>query len=237
MCDDDPADRKRYADYIEKLSQKYNIPIKLTSYQKGEALLFDVNDPKVAIDILFMDINMPDENGISVTKKIRQMKEDGFSGEIIFLTFDEKYAFEAFDVEAFHYIVKNKTSLEKFEEILLAAVLKTQEKNRKQLLLKGIGEYRRIDIDSIQYFEIYKRIVTVYYGNPTQTFEFYSTMEKIEEALLAFRFLRVHRSYLVNTDYIEIICRQEMTLRNQESIPIGRSYYDKVKKVCEALKQ
>ena len=89
------------------------------------------------------------------------------------------------------------------------------------------GESRRIDICSIYYFEIKKRIITVHYGGGEQ-FRFYSTMARVEEQLQGKGFLRVHQAYLIAEKFICERTKKTAVLTNQSVIPVGRSYQGKV---------
>ena len=134
----------------------------------------------------------------------------------------------AFDVQAFHYIVKGITSTEKTNAILTNALNKAVEKEQEFILLKGIGEYRNIPIQSIYYFEVFQRIITVHYDNNEQ-FEFYSSIGKLEITVLPKGFLRIHRSYIVSVSQIKTFNSTSLTLMNGKELPVGRKYLPNLK--------
>ena len=100
------------------------------------------------------------------------------------------------------------------------------------MLFTGIGEYRNIAINDIKYFEVRGKIITVYYGS--KSFEFISTIGKLENLLFAKGFLRVHRSFLVSLQHIKNFTYEEITLIDNTEIPVGRKYYSGLK---EAMKE
>lgn len=170
---------------------------------------------------------MPGINGIETGLKLRQAPFH-FHGEIVFVTVSSDYAIDAFDVQAFHYIVKGITSTEKTNAILTNALNKAVEKEQEFILLKGIGEYRNIPIQSIYYFEVFQRIITVHYDNNEQ-FEFYSSIGKLEITVLPKGFLRIHRSYIVSVPQIKTFNSTSLTLMNGKELPVGRKYLPNLK--------
>lgn len=164
LCDDNEQDLNYYSDLICTLAKEKNIAIEVVRFETGEQALFHISNNEKPIDILLLDIHMPGINGIETGLKLRQAPFH-FHGEIVFVTVSSDYAIDAFDVQAFHYIVKGITSTEKTNAILTNALNKAVEKEQEFILLKGIGEYRNIPIQSIYYFEVFQRIITVHYDN------------------------------------------------------------------------
>ena len=127
------------------------------------------------------------------------------------------------------YIVKNKTSDSRIKEVIGMAICNAQEKKKEYLLLKGIGEYRNIALSDIFAFEAKNNRIIVYYGDK-QKFEFYSSLDKMQNTLLIYRIIRVHRSFLVSAYKIVRYSYQEgLCLANNMQIPVGRKYRSNVK--------
>ena len=227
LCDDNEQDLNYYSDLIYTLAKENNIAIEIIRFETGEQALFHISNSEKPIDILLLDINLPGINGIEIGLKLRQAPFH-FRGEIIFVTASSDYAIDAFDVQAFHYIVKGVTSIEKTNCILTNALNKAAEKEQEFILLKGIGEYRNIPIQSIYYFEIFQRIITVHYDNDEQ-FEFYSSIGKLEITVLPKGFLRIHRSYIVAIPKIKTFNSTSLTLINGKELPVGRKYLPNLK--------
>ncbi len=234
VCDDNAQDLKYYSDLISTLAKQNQMDIEVLLYENGEQALFHISNNEKPIDILLLDIHMPGINGIETGLKLRQAPFD-FNGEIIFVTVSCDHAIEAFDVQAFHYIVKDVTPGEKVNRILTDALLRAQEKEQEFLLLKGIGEYRNIPIQSIDYFEVFQRIITVHYGND-ETFEFYSSINKLEITVLPKGFLRTHRSYVVSVPHIRTFNSTSLTLINGKELPVGRKYLPNLKTALQTQK-
>lgn len=235
ICDDHFTEIKKYEEIFHKIAKEHKLHLDIIHYESGQQMLFDfeTNQQKFA-DIIILDIHMPGFSGIETALELRKYR---YSGEIIFLTVSKKHMLEAFDVEALHYIIKNETSVHKVETIFLRAIKKASEKKQENILFTAGGEYRNIAINSIHYFDIYKKIVTVHYAD-LQTFEFYCpSLEKVEKQLDGLGFIRIHRGYLVSLSKI-IHCSYDMILlNNQETLPVGRKYHPLLKEVLKNTKE
>lgn len=162
-------------------------------------------------------------NGINVAKSIRKA---GINAVLVFFTRLKEAVFEAFDVEALHYLVDGRVSVAKFDEVFRKAVSRAESRMQASIILNCAGEQRKIIISQIYYFEVFNRIVTVYYRDGS--FEFYSTLSRLEDSLARRGFVRVHRAYLVSERYIASIKQKEITLLNGTTIPVGGKYINSI---------
>ena len=224
ICDDVEQHRDGCQRMLQYLGAKHKVQLEFVQFEHGDQMLLRMDDPKKAADILYLDVRMPGTNGIVAAEKLRQT---GFVGEIIFLTASQKDFLGAFDVGAMNYLIKGICSDERFEQVFLSAVKKVQEKRKDYIMFTGAGESRAISLNSIHYFEIFKRIITVFYKD--SSFEFYSSMSRLENMLLPYGFIRVHRSYLVSVYYVDSLQYDKLTLRDGTEIPVGQSFYRNVK--------
>ena len=225
LCDDNAKEREYFSNLTKAIAEQSNIFIDFSVYENAENLLFELEDEIEKIDVFLLDINMPKLSGMELAVKLRKR---GFNGEIVFLTVSKEHILNAFDVKAFNYIVKGETSLEKTQNIIFDVLKLCKEKSEEYILFTG--EYRNIAISSIKYFEIKGKIVTVYYG-ADKSFEFISTMTKLENLLYAKNFIRVHKSFLVSTLAIANHSFKEVVLKDGATIPLGRTYYADIKKI------
>ena len=219
ICDDNENEQIIYTRIVEDVLEKNSIDTEIISYVSGEQLLFDFENKKEFPEILLLDINMPGIDGIETAKKIRKT---GYYGEIIFLTVSQNHMLLAFDVQAFHYVIKNVTLKNKIEEILIKAIVSVKEKETEYIMFNGIGEYRNVPIAAIKYFEIVKKIIHVIYDR--EEFKFISTMNKIEVMFIPYGFIRIHRLYIVSLNYIRSRSYDKLILFDGTEFPIGRKY-------------
>lgn len=192
--------------------------VKTTEIEDSYFNVIDFDDT----DLIYIGVNS-NFDGIGIAKSIRKA---GLNAVIVFFTRLKEAVFDAFDVEALHYLVIGKISVAKFDEVFRKAVSRAETRTQASIVLSCAGEQRRIVISQIYYFEVINRIVTVHYRDGT--FEFYSTLSRLEDSLLRRGFVRVHRAYLVSGRYIANVKRKEITLTNGTTIPVGGKYFNNI---------
>ncbi len=102
---------------------------------------------------------------------------------------------------------------------------------RESIVLRCAGERRRIDLIRIKYFENFKYRMVVYYDD--QSFEFLSSMLKLESELLGRGFMRIHRGYMVSLDQVKTHTYNSVTLFDGTTLPLGRTYSANFKSAIE----
>ncbi|MDE7388640.1 MAG: LytTR family DNA-binding domain-containing protein [Muribaculaceae bacterium] len=176
-------------------------------------------------DLVFLDINMPMLSGTEFARIVPP------TTKVIFITAYDNHAVEAFRVGAVDYLLK-PVSFEEFSTAVNRVMERSglpssgtvaPEQPRRDLFVKNGHRYDRIVIDNLLYVEGLKDYVKLHTsdGNTSVTL---SSMLTIENLLPEDRFIRVHRSFLVNTDAIAAIERTRLILTDGSEIPIGDSY-------------
>lgn len=214
ICDDEKSIR----DYLKGMAEAYNSEFEVALYPSGESLLAEGELP----DLIFLDICLASINGMEVAKTIRKTNEETI---IIFITGKKQYVFEAFDVEAYHYLLK-PVEKAKFMEVLDRAVKECQKRKKKgetTLLIKCRQGSRIIKTNEILYGENDRRRIILHTWKEKITF--YSKMEELEKKL-GEEFFRCHRGYLVNMDYISTYDRESIQLKNGETIYMSKQKYN-----------
>lgn len=176
-------------------------------------------------DLVFLDIQMPDLNGLELSRLLPQ------DTRVIFTTAFRQYAFESYEVEALDYLLKpiryqkfieSVSKAERWMEIRQASV--RPERNRRFAFIKTDGEYRNIDFDQILYVEGMKDYVLIHLESETEPIVAHMTMKAVEEKLPSDMFMRVHRSYTVALDKITAIDSCGDILIDRISVPVSDSY-------------
>ena len=199
LCTADPLERQYCEEQFEVLGKDNSLDVSVVVKDSQEQVFFD-EENLALIDLIYIDVLNIKPDGMSLAANLR---ERGIDTDIVFYTEDESRVFEAFDVEALHYLVAGRIDQQKFEDVFLKAVSRVKRKNAESIMFSCAGERRKILLSDINYFEVQNRIITVYYEGGS--FEFYSTMSKIEETLFGKGFVRIHRAYLVARRYINTI--------------------------------
>jgi DNA-binding LytR/AlgR family response regulator len=180
-----------------------------------------------SVDLIFLDIQMPDLTGTSFARTI----DNGT--KIIFTTAYEKYALEGFKLDAVDYLLKPFS----YEEFLVAAQkakrlieleqhATTNESGNEFLFLKSEYKVVRINFDTILYIEGQKDYIRVFLVGEDAPILSLSTLKSIEKKLPESHFMRVHRSFIVNLNFVKAIERSRI-LFGKEYIPISDQYKDK----------
>ena len=219
VVDDEPLAVEMLAAFIRK-----TLSLELTATFTDPVLaLSAIGEEKP--DLVFLDIQMPDLNGLELSRLLPQ------DTRVIFTTAFRQYAFESYEVEALDYLLKpiryqkfieSVSKAERWMEIRLASV--RPERNRRFAFIKTDGEYRNIDFDQILYVEGMKDYILIHLESETEPIVAHMTMKAIEEKLPSDMFMRVHRSYIVALDKITAIDSYGDILLDKISVPVSDSY-------------
>ena len=193
ICDDEVFMVQILEEKIKKLLPDAVID----KYLSGDELIASGSKP----DILFLDIQMPGMDGMETAKMLRQDNENMI---LIFVTAAEEYVFQAFDVGAFHYLVK-PFSDEKLKEVVTKAVHNIKrssrlEKDEKYIMVQTAGSHIKIFLRDIVYAEVYNRKVIIH--TRSTDIEYYGKLQELSD-MAGTDFFRTHRAYLVHFKYVE----------------------------------
>lgn len=223
ICDDEEIIREQVKGLIEKQKAGFYFD----TYKTGEELLAAGKH----FDVIFLDIQMDGKNGIETARELRKREEDAI---LIFITGIREYVFEAFDVAAFHYLLK-PIEESRFTEVFGRAVKEAgKRKEQEQLFIKTRNRNITLDMKEILYVENRGKKLEIH--TTKETLEIYAAMSKLEERLND-KFYRSHRGYLVNMAYITEYGIDSISLSNGESIYLAKEKYsDFVKRYMRYLR-
>lgn len=218
VCDDVQADRHYMENFVKCWAVKNQHTVQISSFASAEEFLF-LYEEKKDYDILLLDIEMGDMDGVTMAKTLRKKDE---MIQIVFITGYSDYISEGYEVAALHYLMK-PVKEEKLFEVLDRAVEKI-EKNEKVLNLDIGGEMVRVPIYQIRYAQVMGNYVTIYAGLEITV---KMTLKELESELDE-RFYRVGRSVIVNLIQISRVTKKEIKLNDGVMIPLPRGAYDGV---------
>ncbi len=212
ICDDEKQMSDHIRTFVSDFFHKKNREISLRTFLSGEELLnYDGQ-----IDILFLDIQMKDIDGMETARRLRA---DKFQGFLIFITVLKEMVFQSFEVQAYDYLVKpvEEKQFERTMERLLASMHSVGEDS---LLVQKGYEGRIIRKDEIVFCEIIDRKI---YLNLVSggVLDYYDRIENLETKLGG-RFFRCHRSYLINLKHLKGYKNGTAYMDNGKEVPVSR---------------
>ncbi len=226
VCDDSTADRQYIMNMLAEWAAVAGHSVCVSEFASAEQFLFEYED-KSDYDILLLDVEMGEMDGVTLAKKLRKVNE---TVQIVFITGYSDYISEGYEVAALHYLMK-PVKQEKLFEVLCRAAEKVQ-KNEKQLLLESSGELFRIPLYQIRYVDVQHNYVTVH---ATEEVTVKKTLGEIE-GVLDDRFFRVGRSAIVNLSCISRVTKTDIVLQDGTLISLPRGAYEKVNRAIIEMK-
>jgi DNA-binding LytR/AlgR family response regulator len=220
--DDEPLALKQIESYIDKTPFLEKVAVCESALRAMDVLQNQL------VELMFVDINMPDLSGMDFVKSIDNPPK------IIFTTAYSEYAVEGFRVDALDYILKpisypdflrsaNKAK-SWFESRVNQEVL--VESNDQFLYIKSEYKILRINLADIKYIEGMREYVRIHLVNQKPVMSLIS-MKKLEEFLPETKFMRVHRSYIINLEKITTIERNRIIFDGDVYIPVSEQYNQK----------
>lgn len=174
---------------------------------------------EVTVDLIFLDVTLPEKSGLDILPLIDKKTQ------VIFVAGDDKYAVEAFNFNAVDYLVKPIT-LKRFNQAIAKAKEQYDYKhpnlfNKNRLFFKEGNTYYNVNADDVLYVEALGDYVTVI--TKTRKFTLLTTMKQIEQKLPEDKFVRVHRSFIININKIDTFDGGTLVI-DKKLISIGKSH-------------
>ena len=218
ICDDEQNQIEYITSIVASWSAHEGHGCEIRTFASGEGFMFEYEEDR-AYDILLLDVEMKNINGIELAKRIRK---DNNRAEIIFITSHFEFVGEGYEVDALHYLIK-PISAEKLTQVLTKAAEKISVEP-PSVVISCEGETVKLYEADIRYVESFLHYIVIH----TKDKEY-----KIKENISVFEnrvsddFYRVHRSYLVSLKYITRISRTSVNIGNTE-LPLSRGKYDDI---------
>ena len=224
ICDD----IRNEALKLEKLIKQAGFDADIRYFEKGSDLLEYIKTG-ARIDVCFLDIIMPEMNGIELAKN---MRDANFKGKIVFLTSSNDYGVESYQVKAYFYLLKpvSKEDIKRLlDEIKYAPPADNSLKRQSQLKQGGIkvetrNMTRLITFNEISYVEVINKNVFFRLLDGSDIVIFASLSELMPQLIADGRFAQCHRSFVVNMDAIMQISGKEIFLQCGRKTFISRGY-------------
>lgn len=219
ICENDKNDQEFVKAKVVEILDDLNIEYEIKVYNSGDDLLEGYDK---YTDIILLDIQMDGLDGMETARKIREFDDNV---EIIFITSFVEYALEGYEVNAYRYLLKPV----KDENLRTSLINCLNDRNfvKRSIVIKEGDTRIKISLKDIMYIEVQGNDITVH--TLKDTYRTKGTMSNFETEINSDMFVRCHKSYLVNLEYIKSIKRYTSILVNDEEVPLSRNKYKEIK--------
>ena len=229
ICDDDIAAVRLHREITEDCLRQCGSTGEIEEYITSDNLLYDITEDHFFYDLILLDIEMPGIDGISLARELKQ--RDSYM-DILFLSNREELVFQSLTVSPLRFIRKNCFAAEIYEAV--DAILKIH-RERQVLSLEIGGKLFSLPVNSVFYIESLGRMQIVH--TEKENYEVYRKIGDFEQFLSQYGFLRTHKSYLVNYQYIYSIEQKSVFLDDGTEIPLSKHRISEIKQEYRRLIQ
>ncbi|HBG8370231.1 TPA: response regulator transcription factor [Clostridioides difficile] len=219
ICEDEKEQQELLKRYINQIFDVLSVKCRLEVFNSGEELLERYSKDT---DILLLDIQMGQINGIDTARKVRVLDD---KVEIIFITALIEYALEGYEVRAYRYLIK-PVKYNNLKDNIINCIKEVDIKN-KYIVVKVQGSQTKLNVNEIAYIEAQKETITIHTLN--EVYKINGTMSNIEKEIDCSRFFRCHKSFLVNLEHVKSIKQYVAILENSKEVPVSRYRFKETK--------
>lgn len=224
FCDDDRSVLNELQVLMDGYREERNQKIICTAFNSPLELIAQI-EKGMRFDVLFLDVLMPGVDGIETAQEIRAYDS---AMKIIFLTSSAEYAVQSYTVNAYFYQMK-PICQENFYRLMDSVIGECEKAQKENLIIKSRRGVTQIELDQLIYCEVRSRTLAFHMQNG-EVIEGAGGMDDLSRQLAEYdNFLRVHRSYLVNMEYIKTISYKAVLMINQDEIPVPHGKCSEIK--------
>ena len=224
ICDDESVVLSVVSGASASAFKKKGIQVEVMTFRRAKDL--EERMKEVEFQLLFLDIDMPEMDGITFANKVRASNS---RTDIIFVSSREDKVFDALRTNPGGFIRKGRF-LEDAPEVIETWLKNRPKEEAPRLLVQGVRETSSYALDTILYIEGEGKIQNLYIMNQKEPAQLRRSMQELEEVLTPQGFLRIHKGYLVNYKYIRRLEDTEAVLTNGERIPLSRRRVQEIRK-------
>lgn len=223
ICDDDKNFLDLIYNKVTELCYENSIEFDLKCFSSPMETLKEQQINK--INLLFLDIDMPDMNGFELANQIQEINPQIY---LIFVTSKNELVYQSLQYHPYFFIRKTHLYEELSRQIIdVNNIIKKKEKQK--IIINSTSGAQKISTEEIMYIENNKNYVQYILSDRVVTAR--KSISDVELELEKYGFARVHAGFIVNLSYIEKFNSKEITLKNGDIIPISRNRKDRVKNI------
>lgn len=224
FCDDELSILNELRVLLDRYRVEHNQEIDYTAFQSPWDLLTEI-ERGTRYDVLFLDVIMPGETGIDTAAEIRNYDSNV---KIVFLTSSAEYAVQSYAVGAYFYQLKPIWK-ESFFRLMDSAISACEKERENSLILRCKSGITRIELRHIEYCEVIHRTLFIHLTSG-KVLECSGQLDDLSRKLDSYGgFLRAHRSYLINLEYVKNLSSRAITMSSLSEIPIPHGKYQEIK--------
>lgn len=226
FCDDEISMLNELQVLFDGYRVKQNREIDYTAFHSPLELLA-VIERGIRFDVLFLDVLMPSENGIDTAEEVRRYDSNV---KIIFLTSSAEFAVQSYGVNAFFYQLK-PVHAESFFRVMDAVLDECEKERTNSLILRCKNGITRVELKTLEYCEVIHRTLYLHLTSG-KVLESIGSLDELCGQLKPYgNFLRSHRSFLINLEYVQNLSARAITMSSLTEIPVPRAKYNEVKNI------
>lgn len=224
VCEDQEEEAGWLCRAIHRWAADKKLPVDVVSFADAASFLFSLDDN--VYDALFLDIKMPGEDGVTLAKRLRSMKDNV---SIVFVTGEKEYVMEGYEVGAVNYLLKPVDTAK--VEKCLDRIYKESGSQEPYIILDTGETMLKLLQREIYKIEVFSHKLV--YTTERGEFEVYSSLKEAEKELQEGYFITCHRGVLVNLMHVTTIGRNNLVLADsntgfQMEVPVSRRLYNGV---------
>lgn len=209
-----------YESLLRYAAHKYGYGTDFIIYENGKEAVFCKDDWYQELDILFIGWESCQIRGIEIARVFRK---DYHQSQIFFLGSHAQEVLASFEVNPYYYFIESEVTHKKFELIMRKCFQEIMESKKNSLRYTNNGKIQRVLFDLIVYLKVDHRLISIQCRDKTKIL-FYESLKSVEEKMNDEMFMKVHRGYIVNLNYVDCLDKNDLYLTSGDVIPVARKY-------------
>ena len=230
ICDDEIKICSQVEKILTEIFSHKSIDADIDLFYSGERLCEAMKKEKY--DLIFLDIEFPNMNGVETGKYIRKVLNNNIT-QIVYISSKQEYAMELFKVHPLDFL-KKPLDKEQLEELIEDYILINGVQKEVFCYKKGYANHK-IEIQKIKYFVRDNRKVSMFTTEGVETF--YESLESIYDRVKNYGFLFIHKSYMVNYRYVQVIKYDSVIMSDNEEFSISQSRRKQIREIYNKLEE